>query len=171
MATNYFLSVRAVLTPLATTPVCPPPLNFAVWRRDAAPYHFLKNKSFLLFFCDGGGVVVVVDCPSSMVLRSKCYSCFFDVLYIGDVRAQENPQLAILHTMMMREHNRIARALGELNPFWDDETLFQETRRIVVAELQHITYSEYLPAMLGMLNTREIYRYIARHMHIILATI
>lgn len=67
----------------------------------------------------------------------------------GDERAQENPQLATFHTLMMREHNRLARALKTLNPDWDDETLFQEARRIVIAEIQHITYSEYLPALLG----------------------
>ncbi len=70
-------------------------------------------------------------------------------MHSGDVRAQENPHLAILHTLMMREHNRIARALKELNPLWTEEVLFQETRRIVIAEIQHITYSEYLPIMLG----------------------
>ncbi|KAI9554530.1 hypothetical protein GHT06_019803 [Daphnia sinensis] len=79
-------------------------------------------------------------------LRPSCSdaTCY----YAGDVRAQENPQLAIVHTLMMREHNRIARALAQLNPLWSDEVIFQETRRIVIAQLQHITYTEYLPAML-----------------------
>jgi hypothetical protein len=67
----------------------------------------------------------------------------------GDVRANENIELTALQTLFMREHNRIARAMAQSNPSWGDERLYQAARSIVTAEIESITYNEFLPTLLG----------------------
>src|SRR5205823_8886284 len=58
-------------------------------------------------------------------------------------------ELASLQTLVVRQHSRIADALHADNPFLNDETLYQLARRQVGAEIQVITYREWLPALLG----------------------
>ncbi|MGB1257068.1 MAG: peroxidase family protein [Thiolinea sp.] len=67
----------------------------------------------------------------------------------GDERANEHFGLTAMHTLWVREHNRVADALACEYSWWSDEQIFLEARRIVVAQLQAITYNEFLPAMLG----------------------
>jgi len=67
----------------------------------------------------------------------------------GDPRVNEQTVLAMVHTLFVREHNRIAQELSKVNPQWNDETLFQETRHIIAALVQHVTYNEFLPMVLG----------------------
>lgn len=67
----------------------------------------------------------------------------------GDVRANENSALAAMHTLWAREHNRIADQLAYENPELTDEQLYQQAREIVIAEIQVITYRDFLPAILG----------------------
>lgn len=67
----------------------------------------------------------------------------------GDDRANENLLLTSMHLLWSRQHNYLARGLQQENPGWDDETIFQEARRIVGAQMAHITYNEFLPILLG----------------------
>ena len=56
-----------------------------------------------------------------------------------------------------REHNRIVGLIKENYPDMDGEELFQQARRLVIAEIQNIVYGEYLPLILGntTLNTND----------------
>ncbi|XP_052660873.1 eosinophil peroxidase-like [Harpia harpyja] len=67
----------------------------------------------------------------------------------GDKRVTENLALSALHTVFLREHNHLVTELRKLNPHWDGEKLYQESRKIVVAINQIITYRDYLPLLLG----------------------
>ena len=69
--------------------------------------------------------------------------------YEGDDRLNQHASLTALHTIWLREHNRVAKELVRQMPGLSDEFYFQQARRIVIAELQHITYNEYLPIVLG----------------------
>lgn len=67
----------------------------------------------------------------------------------GDSRANENLHLTSMHVIWARHHNYIASNLQALNPHWDDETIFQESRRLLGGQMQHIHYNEFLPILLG----------------------
>ncbi len=107
--------------------------------------------------------------------------CFYYLLYTQQssfsvlLRAAEMPGLASMHTVWMREHNRIAAEIlqeGDLEGQTDeevDEEVYQRARcelrrqefafriithqlprrKAVIAEMQNVVYGEYLPKILG----------------------
>ena len=71
------------------------------------------------------------------------------LLSSGDGRVNENVALTAVHTTMARLHNMYAEELHALNPDWSGERLYQTCRHIIAAILQHITFNEFLPILLG----------------------
>lgn len=67
----------------------------------------------------------------------------------GDARANENTALSAMHTLFVREHNRIAGELAADDPSLGDEEIFQKARALVTAQIQAITFNEFLPLLLG----------------------
>ncbi|RIA89881.1 heme peroxidase [Glomus cerebriforme] len=74
-----------------------------------------------------------------------------EAMVSGDYRASENVQLAMMHTLWIREHNFQAKKVLADNPklAGNDEEIFQMARRITIAEYQHIVFEEFLPAAIG----------------------
>ena len=73
-------------------------------------------------------------------------------LLAGDVRAHEMPGLASMHTIFVREHNRICDLIKAVRPNWDDESLYQNARRILIGEYTSIVYNGYVATVLGAQN-------------------
>ncbi|XP_050012868.1 myeloperoxidase [Alexandromys fortis] len=91
------------------------------------------------------------DDPCLLTNRSARIPCFL----AGDMRSSEMPELTSVHTLFVREHNRLATELKRLNPGWSGERLYQEARKIVGAMVQIITYRDYLPLVLGPAAMRK----------------
>lgn len=72
-----------------------------------------------------------------------------DFFLAGDVRANETTSLTALHTLFVREHNRIVDKIALQHPEYDADQLYQHAKAYVEAELQCITYKEFLPLLLG----------------------
>ncbi|XP_043561977.1 eosinophil peroxidase-like [Chiloscyllium plagiosum] len=73
----------------------------------------------------------------------------------GDSRANEHLGMQVLHTIFLREHNRIASELHQLNPHWSGEIVYQEARKIIGAYHQVINWKEYIPKILGPDATKQ----------------
>lgn len=118
----------------------------AIYGSDAVTAKGLRSfqRGQLKMFIDFNRELLPLN-PKSEDCIMEGSACFL----AGDVRVNQHITLVAIHLLFAREHNRIAEELHKLNPKWSDESIFEETRRIVVAEIQHITYSEWLPLVIG----------------------
>jgi len=95
-----------------------------------------------------------------------------DFYLAGDVRANEQIALTAMHTLWVREHNTWCRWIRAVNNYQyrryqhyirrgrpdlagpevqqlDGDGIYETARRIVTAEMQAITFNEFLPVLLG----------------------
>lgn len=87
-----------------------------------------------------------------------------ELFIAGDVRANEQIGLTAVHTLFVREHNRLATDLAgrsdlptlvanagfnSSNAADVDEYVYQTVRKAVGAQIQRVTYEEFLPMLVG----------------------
>jgi heme peroxidase len=93
----------------------------------------LRNPDGTLVSTDGGQALPVVD----------------DMFVSGDVRVMENPELTVVTTLFLREHNYWVSVLKQQHPKWNGDQLYNMARAITTAEYQNIIFTEYLPLLIG----------------------
>ncbi|XP_046452862.1 chorion peroxidase-like [Daphnia pulex] len=98
----------------------------------------------------------ISSCALSKGVTGKEPSAHVKCFKAGDGRSSVTPNLAVTHTIFMRQHNRLVDLLAHLNPHWNDERLYQEAKRILAAQMQHITYNEWLPVVIGREKMQEL---------------
>lgn len=112
----------------------------AAWLRTGAGGRLKTSEGNLLPFNDGTQVNAG---PGGLPSTST------DLFTAGDIRASEQSGLTAVHTLFVREHNRLADQIAAEHPDWNDEQIYQRARKLVGATIQNITYREFLPALLG----------------------
>ncbi|XP_042221923.1 peroxidase-like [Homarus americanus] len=151
--------------------------TLADWRPDSASHMSLQQRNFNTAFLDLSTVYGSTVCrqealrtysagylketykgllpllPAELFIdcRTPQRQCFLG----GDDRVNEHLALLVMHALYLREHNRLARKLKTINPHWDDERLYQEARRINIAQYQNMIYTEFLPIFLGKTKMKE----------------
>ncbi len=63
---------------------------------------------------------------------------------VGGDRVNAAPQTAMMNTLWLREHNRLAARLEADHPDWDDERVFETARNIVIVMFIKIVVEEYI---------------------------
>ena len=63
---------------------------------------------------------------------------------VGGDRVNATPFTAMMNTLFLREHNRVAGELERQNPAWDDERVFQTARNIIIPMFIKIVVEQYI---------------------------
>jgi len=84
----------------------------------------------------------VLDMPlridkATTELRAKLFA-------FGGDRANASPQIAMMNTLFLREHNRLAGLIENANPGWDDQRVFETARNANIVLFIKVVVEEYI---------------------------
>jgi hypothetical protein len=135
------------------------PLNTITSFLDASTVYGNSAQELEELRGGGPGELLVSQSEFGPLLPPATGGVFFQ-FRAGDERVNENPALTSIHTLFVREHNRlVSEAIADataIDPsvvfdMEDDEALFEFARERNAAQIQAITFNEILPLLIGEL--------------------
>ena len=116
-------------------------------RRGCLKSQLIDGEEYAPFLFDAAGVLkeefAALDPPlgsddvKDLARRTRIFA-------FGGDRANAVPQVAMMNTLLLREHNRLAHELASLNIDWDDDQVFETARMIVIVVFIKLVVEEYI---------------------------
>ncbi len=103
---------------------------------EYAPFLFQDDGSLRPEFAVLDGPLGLKD-DTDPELRARIFA-------FGGDRANSVPQVAMMNTLLLREHNRLAGELERSHSHWDDEQVFQTARNTLIVLFIKIVVEEYI---------------------------
>ena len=106
----------------------------------------VDGEEYAPFLCDESGVVKPEFARLDPVLGfEKVPAELRSTLFaFGGDRANATPQVAMMNTLFLREHNRLAGEIQRLHPDWDDDRVFETARNTVIVLFLKLVVEEYI---------------------------
>ncbi|NOS75511.1 MAG: heme peroxidase [Methyloglobulus sp.] len=107
----------------------------------------ISNEEYspFLFEADGQAVKAEFNTLDKPLSLDKCSTIMRTKLFAtGGDRVNSAPQVAMINTLFLREHNRLAKEIEKANTDWDDERVFQTARNTVIVLFIKIVVEEYI---------------------------
>lgn len=117
-------------------------------RRGRLKSQIIDGEEYAPFLFDGDDVAAefaVLDEPLGLSDLKRGRPALVRTLFaFGGDRANSGPQVAMMNTLFLREHNRLAGVLAAAHPHWDDERVFETARNTVIVIFIKIVIEEYI---------------------------
>ena len=114
---------------------------------EFSPFLYAADGSIAADFASNG--VALLDLP--LGLKTVTPAGKATLFAVGGDRVNAAPQTAMMNTLFLREHNRLAAMLEGQNADWDDERVFETARNILIVMFINIVVGEYI----NHINTTE----------------
>ena len=103
---------------------------------EYAPYLFENGKIKQEF--------EILDTPLMLDKFAEYPDILSKIFAFGGDRANASPQVSMMNTLFLREHNRLAKEIEQLHPNWDDTRVFETARNTNIVLFIKIVIEEYI---------------------------